>query len=34
MDVLGENFMYMLNLRETDVKVPEKRRKAYTNFIR
>jgi len=34
METLGENFYYMLNLRESDIEGPKAKRKVYTNFIR
>lgn len=34
METLGENFLHMLKLRETDIEGPAPKRKVYTNFIR
>ncbi|MBI9011051.1 MAG: flavodoxin family protein [Clostridiales bacterium] len=34
MRVLGENFLYMLQMNTSDLKAPDKQRKVFTNFIR
>jgi len=34
MRVLGENFLYMLEMNKNDLEAPNKQRKVFTNFIR
>lgn len=34
MRVLGENFLYMLQMNTNDLEAPDKQRKVFTNFIR